>query len=396
VLWEPASGRETTLATECGYPVRSLAFGPDGTFLATASRASAVRLWDPVTGQELGEPVYHPVMAAAVAVSPAGDRLATGGDDGSARIWAVARAARPAVPGPPPPRVRLRPAVTLAGHGGPVVCAAFTPDGRVVTGAYDGTVRLWDPATGAETGRLFRRGRGGGGGPWPEPPAPPGDDIPVWVLVGAPHTLAFSPDGRRLAAGCGTNGIVLFGLATGEEVGWLNVTGEDGPVAPDAVAFEGDGSHVLAVCADQTLRVWEAGTGAEVGRSPTDPFFGARSAAFSPDARTVAVTGLGRDTTVRLWDPFTGADLGRLVGHRGRAASVAVDAAGTRFATAGEDHTVRLWDLASGTQAGQLDVPGPDGGGPMAFSPSGDRLAVAVRESTARRFAVRLFDLVPA
>jgi WD40 repeat protein len=216
------------------------------------------------------------------------------------------------------------------------------------------------------------------------------------VLVGAPHTLAFSPDGRRLAAGCGTNGIVLFGLATGEEVGWLNVTGEDGPVAPDAVAFEGDGSHVLAVCADQTLRVWEAGTGAEVGRSPTDPFFGARSAAFSPDARTVAVTGLGRDTTVRLWDPFTGADLGRLVGHRGRAASVAVDAAGTRFATAGEDHTVRLWDLASGTQAGQLDVPGPDGGGPMAFSPSGDRLAVAVRESTARRFAVRLFDLVPA
>jgi hypothetical protein len=38
--------------------------------------------------------------------------------------------------------VRLRPAVTHAGHGGPVVCAAFTPDGQVVTGAYDGTVRL--------------------------------------------------------------------------------------------------------------------------------------------------------------------------------------------------------------------------------------------------------------
>ena len=104
------------------------------------------------------------------------------------------------------------------------------------------------------------------------------------ATLASPGSIAFSPDGARLATAWGVNGTLL-----------------------------------AAVCADQVIRLWETDTGAEVRRSPMDPFFNARSAAFTPDLSLVAVTGVGRDTTVRLWNPLTGEDLGRLVGHRGRA-----------------------------------------------------------------------------
>ena len=66
-------------------------------------------------------------------------RLASGSYDKTIRLWDVTAGAETA---------------RLKGHSGPVAALCMLPDGRLASGSADNTIRLWDVTAGAEIARL--------------------------------------------------------------------------------------------------------------------------------------------------------------------------------------------------------------------------------------------------
>lgn len=157
------------------------------------------------------------------------------------------------------------------------------------------------------------------------------------------YSVAFSPSGELLAS-CSVDGSVrIWEVATGREV--MTLTGHRRSV--EKVEFSPDGNTLLSASSDGTVRLWNMQT------------FGLRrileghrewvlGAAFSPDGKYV-LSG-SSDRTVRLWDVASGETLEEFGGFNGFVLEVAFNPLGNLFVSAGADSNLRLWDLQAREQ----------------------------------------------
>src|SRR5947209_16743904 len=190
------------------------------------------------------------------------------------------------------------------------------------------------------------------------------------------RSVAFSPDGKRLATTSDDGTAKIWEAGSGQEL--LTLRGHSGSIR--SVAFSPDGKRLATAGNDGTAKIWEAGSGQELqtlgGHSGP-----VRSVAFSPDGKRLA-TG-SDDGTAKIWEAGSGQELQTLRGHSGPVRSVAFSRDGKRLATAGDDGTAKIWEAGSGQELQTL------GGhsGPVrsvAFSPDGKRLATASDDGTAK------------
>jgi WD40 repeat protein len=198
--------------------VSAMAFSPDGLTLAAAGRGSTeILLWD-VSARREKMILTSQLPVLSLAFSPDGRYLASGerADRASIYVWELATG-----------RARL----VLEGSSGSVVAVAFSPDGATLATAalYEDGVRLWDLSSSGSC------------------------RVIAMHSVGT-SSVAFSPDGSALAA-AGTDGTVrLWSVATGEPRAVL-----DGrSIRLNRLVFSQDGRKLIATgLGDNNVRFWE-------------------------------------------------------------------------------------------------------------------------------------------
>src|SRR5262245_19887396 len=111
----------------------SIAFSPDGKFLASGGYDNRIRFWDPDTGKEIRTLEGHKSYVNCIAFSADGKWLASGSQDHDVRLWEVSTGKE---------RHRF-------GHNAPIERLALSPNGKVLASScLAGTLRLWDTDTG--------------------------------------------------------------------------------------------------------------------------------------------------------------------------------------------------------------------------------------------------------
>lgn len=336
-IWDAENGKLLLTLTGHTSSLWDITSSPDGKRVATGGADGTARIWDSTSGQLL-KTIFSPGVNIRVVFSPDGKQLATGATD--VRIWDAATGEL---------------LQTLAGHTGEVWGASFSPDGiHLATGSRDGTARVWDIS-------------------------PEGSRDWVTFAPSAGSPLAYSADGTRLAITSSGTAKILDAL-TGKEL--LTFSGGH-TQSIKSVAFSPDGSRLATSSTDQTVKVWDLATGKQLLSlsTPTFAFPAGLRVAFSPDGQRIAAA--SSENSARVWDVATGKELLALRGHTQPVVGATYSPDGSRIATPCLDGTAKVWDAATGKEL--LTLSGHKAGlWVVSFSPDGKRIATASQDGTAK------------
>jgi DNA-binding SARP family transcriptional activator/WD40 repeat protein len=291
--------------------VARFALSPDGRRIATTESSGRTAVVDRVTGRQLFEtPPARGGRVLDVAWNPDGQTFVTVGVFGDVQSWHADDGSR---------------ADSYQGlFGQNAHAVAINSEGTVVAAAAEGGyggdyVYLWDARTGKPLGTALHT------------------DVPA-------YDLAFSPDGKELAAALLGNGVAYVWRLASRRVAYIVII-DDEVNRGDAVAFSPDGKLLATGGGSGLVRFWDAETGKQVG--------------------------------------------GSLLASAGQVLSVAFDPKGKLLVTAGTDGATRLWDVRERTPVGPPLPIIRNLSAESTFTPSGDRIVTVYANGQAFSYDLR-------
>lgn len=259
-IWEMTAKTGAYINSDHYDYIWSLHWSPDGKHLAASSAAQLITILDASNGKTIHSYKRHEGnaiglgMACALAWSPDGARIASGGADHVLHLWKADSG---------------KTLLTCQGHTDDIHALAWSPDGQhLASASHDATVRIWDGNTGAT------------------------------LLIYSHHTkrvtaLAWSPDSRRIASASDDMTAQIWDVATGERLHTLTHSRR-----VRAIAWSPDGKFIATGGRDTLVHIWNADTGQHLFayREHTDEI---NAVAWAPDSTYLASA--SNDETVRIW-----------------------------------------------------------------------------------------------
>lgn len=377
-LWSVRTGRllgVMQVSADAKATASTVAFSPGTKVLVTGSTEGDIRLWDTETQKVLAEMERQKSSVAKFSFAADGRQLFAGNADGTVAIWRFEND-RP---------ITVRNG-SIQGHGNLSVSpdgllVADASDSAIdiwntVTGAKVKSLTI-------EKLRPFRVAFSLDGrtlaGIMYDPTDMEKRSLSVWStddwtvsrsvsdVRNTSYAMVFSPDGKELIFGGEDALPTERSVQTGNVVRRYGGSGS----AVNAVAFSPDGRTLAAVAGNGSATLWDL-----TGRASSVALIGHTEAiysiAFSPDGKTVATGALDG---VKIWDVITGREL-YAIKDATLTLSVAFSSDGKRIVTAGQRFFVEVWDATTGTKLNALRV-GPQLNYSAAISPDGKTLAAA-------------------
>ena len=155
-------------------------------------------------------------------------------------------------------------------------------------------------------------------------------------------TLAFSPDGKAFAVGSLNEGIMLFDVPTGRNIGGLP-DDQESPIS--ALEFSPDSKLLAAGKSNGTVVLWDLSSQRELQRMKGHSE-NLSALAFAPNNKLLASGSW--DKTIHIWEISSGKSLLTLTGHAGWVTSVVFSRDSRRLASSSQDGIVNIWAADTG------------------------------------------------
>ncbi|RKU28057.1 hypothetical protein C6497_10005 [Candidatus Poribacteria bacterium] len=329
-LWDTNTGRHTKTLIGHKKSISSIAISPDGTSIASSSYDKTIRLWHPNTGEVRKIMRGYRIPVYKMLFNPDGHILATVDTDHNIRLWDTASG---------------KYLITLNGLTETVKTMVFSSDRKILTSVESDNIsdvwefHVWD----INTGELKQK-------------------ISVSPTNGHRASInskvLFSPDGQTLAITLSDTSsdyskwsyiIVMWDVQTGKIKDTLS--GHTNDIT--SIAFNPNGNRLASGGDDKTIRLWDLATGEQKLQISEPLWYQILSAgndfvtqlSFSPEGQILA-SGIS-EGVIYLWDIDTGEQIKILKGHTGSIRKITFNKETKTLMSYSSDGTVMIWDISS-------------------------------------------------